>query len=228
MFHAQIELKQIIAWSSARWIRVGALISSIALSLAAWAVVDWSITAAPAASLPSIVTVNPGDSIQTAINTANPGDTIVINPGIYTESLTLDKPVSLTGISSATTIINARVGRVLTVTGSVIGNSVIISGLTFTRGDAHGEWWCPAGCGGGILITDTAQPLIENVIISNNTASYAGDGIYADSPLTLINVDVVHNSVGTFGGNGGGVNARSITLTGGRFEDDRLWLGKFL
>ena len=170
--------------------------------------------------------VNPGDSIQTAINSANPGDTIVINPGIYTESLTLDKPVSLIGIGNATTIINAGAGRGLTVTGSLISNSVIISGLTFTRGDAHGEW-CPAGCGGGILITDTARPLIENVIISNNTASYAGGGIYADSPLTLINVDVVHNSVGTFGGNGGGVNARSITLTGGRFEDNSCGWASF-
>lgn len=39
---------------------------------------------------PTTITVRAGQSIQVAINTARPGDTIEVEPGIYHESLTLD------------------------------------------------------------------------------------------------------------------------------------------
>ena len=61
--------------------------------------------------LAGTILVNPGDSIQAAIDAANPGDTIVINAGAYTESLTLSKPVSLTGVNSATVVINASANQ---------------------------------------------------------------------------------------------------------------------
>ncbi len=71
---------------------------------------------------------------------------------------------------------------------------------------------CPPDCG-GILITGTARPLIQNSTITNSFAP-AGGGLYAHygSPLTLINVDVLSNT-------GGGAFAReSAILVGGRFE----------
>ena len=51
-------------------------------------VVGLTVVAPVAASAASTITVNPGDSIQTAINSASPGDTIWVKPGSYT-----DKPV---------------------------------------------------------------------------------------------------------------------------------------
>ncbi len=64
------------------------------------------------------VTVSAGcGSIAACIVTANPGDTISIPAGQYTESVTLDKAVSLIGASPANRIWNAATGdRVLTVT----------------------------------------------------------------------------------------------------------------
>jgi len=38
------------------------------------------------------ITVNPGDSIQTAINGAAPGDTILVNPGTYNENINITVP----------------------------------------------------------------------------------------------------------------------------------------
>ena len=222
--------------------------------------------------------VDPGESIQAAIDAATDGDTILINAGDYTESLTLSKPVSLTGVNSDTTIIHAFAGqRVLTVTGATISNSVIISGLMFTDGDATGGQGAGAyptptpifseptrtatptptprskstlsqqasqpspnqtgqpsptrqisqpspaaqarqpvratqdliwlmnqspddfaptidGLGGGLLITNSAQPQSEAVRFANNLAGYGG-GLYADSasPLRLSRVDVSGN-----------------------------------
>jgi len=69
-----------------------------------------------------------GATIQNCIDSANPGDTILISAGDYTESLTLSKAVSLTGELSSTTILHALPNtRVLTVTGAAVGSSVVIS-----------------------------------------------------------------------------------------------------
>ncbi len=227
--------------------------------------------------------VNPGESIQAAIDAANDGDTILINAGDYTESLTLSKPVSLTGVNSDTTILHAVAGqRVLTVTGATINTSVVISGLTFTGGDATGgqgadvyppsdpgiiilptptrtptpiptlgshsaspqarqsnratdspaaqslAWlmqqspddFAPStdGLGGGLLITDSAQPQLQAVQVSNNLAGYGG-GLYVDgaSPMLLYGVD----ASGNVAMSGGGLYANApVTLKQARLSNN--------
>jgi predicted outer membrane repeat protein len=153
-------------------------------------------------------------TIQNAINAANPGDTIVVPPGVYTESLTLSKPVSITGASADSTIIRALSGeRVITVTGATISNTVVISGVTFAGGNTPED-------GGGMLVTDTAQPLLQNVVISDNVTGGSGGGLFAHlgSSLILNDVKVISN---TAGADGGGVYGESaVTMTGGHFENN--------
>src|SRR6185503_1134612 len=125
-------------------------------------------------------------TIQAAIDAAIPGDSVVIPAGHYTESLTLNKAVSLRGALSSTTIIHALAGeRVLTVTGAAINNSTVISGLTFRDGNTTDF---PGG--GAIRVEGFAQPLLQNLIITNNQASTTGGGlsIALGSPLHLVNV----------------------------------------
>jgi predicted outer membrane repeat protein len=147
---------------------------------------------------------NPCATVQHAIDVANNDDRVLIASGLYTQSATLYKPVSLTGENRDTTILHAVAGqRGLTVTGAMISNSVVISGLTFTGGAAD--------YGGGMLITSTAQPLIHNSIFISNAASSNGGGIYAQGDLALLDSDILSNTATEFGG--GVFAVQSLTVT---------------
>ncbi len=175
---------------------------------------------ARAAAWRANILVNPGDSIQSAINVAQTGDVVIINPGIYTESLTLNKPISLLGASSDTTIIHGVSDqRVLTVSGSPIQNTVLISGLTFFGGNITGTTTCPQACGGGVLITNAAQPHLQNLVFVRNWANGLGGGLYAAGPLSLTNVTFKDNAA--FGHGGAVYAAASLEIDQAQFENNR-------
>lgn len=182
--------------------RIGYCLLPLALGMGA-ALVLLGLSGGPARTAYAGTLTFPGcaASIQGCIDIASPGDTILISAGDYTESLTLSKAVSLTGALSSTTTLHALPNtRVLTLTGAAVDSSVIISGLTFAGGHAVGGG-CPVGCGGAILITATAQPLLINLTISNGLADPYGGGIYAATgrPLVMSGVAVLSNT-GLFGG----------------------------
>jgi len=184
-----------------------------------------SVLAAPLATtrpFPSAAPCNA--SLQACLDGSSPGDTILVQPGHYTASLNLTKPVSLTGVSSATVTLHAvSAQRVLTVTGAAVNSSVVISGLTFAGGQAVGGN-CPAGCGGAILITGTAQPRLINLTLTNSVAGFLGGGLFANtgSPLVLSDVAVLSSSVPA---SGGGVLALDALSVGSSlFQHDRCTL----
>lgn len=193
--------------SHKRWIFS---LAPVLVTLATTGVLVNALWAAPIH--PQAAIINCNVSIQDCIDSASPGDTIVVAPGIYTESLTLSKPVSLTGISKVTTFIHALSGqRVLTVNNALIDQSVTISGLTFVGGHVSGS-------GGGLFISE-AHPLIQNIIISGSYASLVGGGLYSNAPLTLINVEFINNEAEY--DSGGAYMFNSVTLVGGHFENNR-------
>ena len=59
----------------------------------------------------------------------------------------------------------------MTVSVPLVTSTIVISGLTFADGDAM---YAACGCGGGVLITDTASVMLNDVVITNSTANLGG------------------------------------------------------
>jgi len=142
-------------------------------------------------------------TLQNCINGSTDGDTIDLQSGVYTESLTLNKAVSLIGAGAGSTILQAPPGqRVLLVSG-VMNSPTRISNLMIRGGNAG------AANGGGIFLATGAQPLIQDIQVTANSAQ-SGGGIYASSSITLSNVTLDNNSATN--GSGGGLYAASNVL----------------
>ena len=106
--------------------------------------------------------VNPGESIQDAVDTASDGDTIIVRSGVYTENVDVSKWLTIKSESGAeTTIVQAAKDsdHVFEVT----TDYVIISGFTIKGANRR---FNPAA---GIYLYDVYYCNISNNKISNNT-----------------------------------------------------------
>ena len=187
-------------------ITTGLLASAAVLALAqhpagiAWAAPEWQ-------PLATTFTVGVGcATIQACIDAASPGDEVHIPPGLYTESVTVNKDISVTGDLSSTTIIYALDNqRVMTITGaSVYLADVMLTGGVFTSTGIDYS----TNCGGGLRIYAAGPAVLHNVAIISNTA-YCGGGLGAyGGAVTLDGVEILSNTAGV----GGGVSVRYILM----------------
>lgn len=165
----------------------------------------------------------PGDygSIQSAIDIAVEGDIVQVDAGIYYETIDfLGKAItviSTDGDPSGTTIDGGvSEGSVVSFITGETGASVL-EGFTIRNGSAVD--------GGGVYIQGDADavsgsPTIRNCVISGNSASRFGAGIYLESGrLSLEDVAVIGNaSVKT--GAGIYMTLSDGSITGGSFENN--------
>ena len=148
------------------------------------------------------IEATPCATIQHAINQAlSSGETVQIGAGVYSETLTIAKNITLQGADSATTIIAGDgTARVISMAYSPFYD-VAIRHLTIRNGQ------------GGILASGGSLH-IENSRIMGNDATGAfydeGGGVYAWGRMVISNTAVYSNS-GQFGG---GIYARAaVTIT---------------
>ncbi len=143
------------------------------------------------------ITVQPGESIQAAIDAASDGAVVCLAGGRWEENLTISKSLTLRGEGANQSEITPKVhGPVVTVTSSrEYGVQVFIEDLRVS-----GAW----GWGLGILIDESAQVTINRITVSSN--AYAGIWV-EESAWALINAStisengrgIMHQSLGEVG-----------------------------
>ena len=166
-----------------------------------------SVKSSEASSMPSksMVTVKKDGSgdyntIQSAINGSNNGDTIVVYAGTYQENINYNgKNIVVQGEDRETTIIDGnQSGSVVTFENGE-DTTAVLSGFTITNGSGRDQ--NPTTYGGGIYCP-WGGPTISNNIISGNSADYGG-GIYLsdEKKPRLVNLIIENNGSGeTIGG----------------------------
>lgn len=137
-------------------------------------------------------------TIQTAINAAVEGDTVLVSPGTYNERIDFfGKGIIVQSESGQeVTFINGTgLGSVVTFNAGETSLAKLI-GFTIQNG---------LGLDGGGMYIRFSSPQIINNIIRNNTAS-SGGGVHivGGSPLLQNNV-ISNNQAGSGGGPGGGI-----------------------
>ena len=149
-------------------------------------------------------------TIQAAIVAAQPGDTVLVAPGTYVETIDfLGKAISVesSGGAAVTTIDGNRGGSVVSfVSGEPAATT--LRGFTITGGT--GSLWLNGSSqwiiGGGIRIVG-ASPGIANCVITHNTAADYGGGIGVVNGDPLIeHCTIASNSTTIAGGGGAGFN----------------------
>ncbi|MCK4736060.1 MAG: right-handed parallel beta-helix repeat-containing protein [Methanophagales archaeon] len=125
--------------------------------------------------------VNPGDSIQSAVNVANSGDTIIVRDGTYTENVDVNKLLTIRSENGyENCIIQAANSNNHAIT--IAANSVTINGFTVTGVTGNYK----AGIYGAS---------VEHCTISNNKAEYNDVGIYLyQSSSNIITDNIISNN----------------------------------
>jgi hypothetical protein len=131
------------------------------------------------------VSVPPGGSVQVAIDTAAPGDVVMLAPGTYEGDLDFrGKAISVVGSGLSTVLRGTGAGPVVTFASGEGAGSVLDS-LRITGGVAER--------GGGIFIRGSSPTVVRTTIVANR-ARVQGSGVYLEaSGASLSNNLIVYN-----------------------------------
>ena len=133
-------------------------------------------------------------TVSAAITTVDPGGTVMIGAGTFTENLVVSKNLTLDGAGRTSTILDGGGGGSVVSVGG--GLSVSITELTIQNGSA--------ATGGGI--SNYGALTLTDVKLANNQATIFGGGIYHASTTEklLITLSTLEQNQATGSGSGGG------------------------
>ena len=155
-------------------------------------------------------TLNSTDSIEANISLASPGDTLILNPGTYSQyNITVSKDITIksnssAGGSSANTIIDAmKSGRIFNDNSSA-GYSLDIEGLTLKNGSAEN---------GGALYVVNGTVSISSSIITSCYATFSGGGVYSENVVDAESCIFIDCPAGMIAGAGGAIASHVVRAT---------------
>ncbi len=183
--------------------------------------------------------------ISSAIESANEGDTILVNPGNYREDLVIRETLTLSSLyisSGDTAYIDSTLIRgtgdnsVIEIIGpyspvitgfKIMGGDLSYGGGISVRGNARPKIrrCLITECGSGIAAINGAAPEIENCIIINNGRGNGGHGIYCrgDSNPTITNTLIANcNGSGLYYRNNSNGRLENCIITGNRSQGVKL------
>ncbi|MDD5536687.1 MAG: DUF1565 domain-containing protein, partial [Candidatus Cloacimonetes bacterium] len=129
--------------------------------------------------------------IQTAIDAANPGDTVLVYPGRYYENITLQTSnitlMSLEGTTGDPALIDStiidgnRTDRCI----EIMQEGIVVRGFSLTRGLTNTS-------GGGIY-ANVNETTVVDCKIFDNEAAFGGGVTFHDASVNLAGVDIFDN-----------------------------------
>ncbi len=156
------------------------------------------------------ITVNPGQSIQTAVNSASYGDTIIVNSGTYYENIEVTKRITLTANGNVNIVAVNTQNPVITVrtSGTVVQNfklSNSLVGVQFYGSISNNQLLNNVITGTGTSYGNGISFSLgtaSNNLVQGNTISNVLHGIlFNEGNLN----NVVDCNAVTLGGNGAGI-----------------------
>ena len=140
-------------------------------------------------------------TIQGAVNASSPGDTILVGPSTYNETVTVGKSLSLIGAGSSNTIIDSRgLGPGINITGT---SGVTVSGFTIRNADIVSS---------GVIVAFSDDVAITDNIIRASSQSN-GTYIVGSNAVTVQNNNITGNvwGIAVQGGFGNTLRANNVT-----------------
>jgi predicted outer membrane repeat protein len=163
------------------------------------------------------------DTIQEAVEAADPGDEVVIAEGEYYEHLRVCKAIIVRStdptdpeVVAATIINGSGTGTVVTCDGWG-GLDTTLSGLTITNG--------LASSGGGLFVDWDSGCTVTNCTFRANATDYEGGGILNYGALAVTDCAFVDNSADYYGGAISTPSYDSVTVSGCTFTEN--WAGQW-
>ncbi|MHC4536870.1 MAG: right-handed parallel beta-helix repeat-containing protein [Planctomycetota bacterium] len=155
------------------------------------------------AAVADIHYVNPGESIQAAIDAADPDDEVEVAPGTYNEAINFNGNMDIRLYSSGGPEVTTIDGTghyhvVQCISGE--GNDTVLEGFTITGGNATVFLW-PDYQGGG-MYNYNSSPTVINCIFTDNTAYWGGGMMNEEGSSPLVRNCIFTSNTGLYDGGG--------------------------